>query len=184
MKKVITLLSLLLVMVPSVALAHTGLLESNPTEGQIITEEVKDIELTFKGHIQTLSKMVLDQDRKEFEWVELKKEDTKMIGILAEPLENGSYVVKWTIIGEDGHPVEGTVSFSVQREDIVKEEVEEEAPVAKEEPKTEKEEVPKISNDEDHTSNFKTISLIVLGVLFVGIILTLFTKGKKKDGKY
>ena len=171
-------------MVPSVALAHTGLLLSNPTEGQIVTDEVKEIELTFKGHIQTLSKMVLDQDRKELEWAELKKEDTKMIGVLAEPLENGSYVVNWTIIGEDGHPVEGTVSFSVQRENIEKEEVEEEAPVAKEEPKTEKEEVPKISNDENHTLNFKTISLIVLGVLFVGIILTLFTKGKKKDGKY
>lgn len=119
MKKMITFLFFLLVMVPSVALAHTGLLESNPTEGQIVTDEVKEIELTFKGHIQTLSKMVLDQDRKEIEWAELKKE-----------------------------------------------------------------EVPKISNDEDQPSNFKAISWIVLGVIFVGFILTLFMKGRKKDGNY
>lgn len=128
--------------------------------------------------------MVLDQDGKELEWAELKKEESKMIGVLAEPMENGSYVVNWTIIGEDGHPVEGTVSFSVQRETIEKGEGKEEAPVVKEEQKTEKEEVPKISNDEDQPSNFKTISWIVLGVIFVGVILTLFMKGKKKDGKY
>ena len=30
-----------------------------------------------------------------------------------QPLKNGNYKVDWEIIGADGHPIEGTFSFSV-----------------------------------------------------------------------
>ena len=31
-----------------------------------------------------------------------------------QPLKNGNYIVDWKIIGTDGHPIEGTFSFSVE----------------------------------------------------------------------
>ena len=38
-----------------------------------------------------------------------------MVGNLEAPLDHGDYQVLWNIIGADGHPIEGTFTFSVNK---------------------------------------------------------------------
>ena len=36
-----------------------------------------------------------------------------MKGSITDVLENGQYIISWKIIGEDGHPIDGEIVFSV-----------------------------------------------------------------------
>jgi copper resistance protein C len=104
-------------LLPSVVSAHTHLSLSNPLEGQVIVDELKEITLTFDGNIEKLSSMKIVKDGSELPSLQVQIEAQKMFAILQEPLENGVYVIQWNIAGEDGHPITGEINFTVQKEE-------------------------------------------------------------------
>ncbi|MEH7081198.1 copper resistance CopC family protein [Neobacillus drentensis] len=175
MKKLLFLLVGMLVMLPSIASAHTELTTSNPTSGQVVKEDLKEIVLTYEGKIESLSTMTLVQDGKEIPLVSVTPHENQLIGSLSTPLENGTYSVQWSIAGEDGHPISGKIPFTVQKE--VKEEpkAETKQPVTpkKEEPKKENSNQEKTKNDStDSTSNMKNIIIsVVVLILIIGVFL-------------
>ncbi len=97
--------------------AHTHLAVSNPIEGQVVVNELKEITLTFDGNIEKLSSMKVIKDGAEMTALQVQIEAEKMFGILPEPLENGAYVIQWNIAGDDGHPITGEINFTVQKEE-------------------------------------------------------------------
>lgn len=97
--------------------AHTHLTESNPIEGQVVVDELKEITLTFDGNIEKLSSMKIVKNGSEMAALQVQIEAERMVGILPEPLENGAYVIQWNIAGEDGHPITGEINFTVQNEE-------------------------------------------------------------------
>jgi copper resistance protein C len=117
LKKFSLLILCLLVLLPSVVSAHTHLSLSNPLEGQVIVDELKEITLTFDGNIEKLSSMKIVKDGSELPSLQVQIEAQKMFAILQEPLENGVYVIQWNIAGEDGHPITGEINFTVQKEE-------------------------------------------------------------------
>jgi copper resistance protein C len=118
LKKLSLLLICLLVLLPSVVSGHTHLSVSNPIEGQVVVDELKEITLTFDGNIEKLSSMKIIKNGSELTDLQVQIEAEKMFGILPEPLENGAYVIQWNIAGEDGHPITGEINFTVQKEEI------------------------------------------------------------------
>src|SRR4051794_680870 len=120
MKKILLLLISMLVMLPAIASAHTELTNSNPTSGQVVKEDLKEIVLTYEGKIESLSTMKLVKEGEGVPLVSATPKENQLIGTLAAPLENGSYTIKWSIAGEDGHPISGEIPFTVQK--VVKEE--------------------------------------------------------------
>ena len=46
---------------------------------------------------------------------EISINDNQMVGNLEAPLDHGDYQVLWNIIGADGHPIEGTFTFNVNK---------------------------------------------------------------------
>ncbi|WP_026564124.1 copper resistance CopC family protein [Bacillus sp. UNC41MFS5] len=175
MKKLLFLLVGMLVMLPSIASAHTELTTSNPTSGQVVKEDLKEIVLTYEGKIESLSTMTLVKDGKEIPLVSVTPNDNQLIGTVSTALENGTYSVQWSIAGEDGHPISGEIPFTVQK--VVKEEpkVETKQPVTpkKEEPKKENSNQEKTKNDStDSTSNMKNIIIsVVVLILVIGVFL-------------
>jgi methionine-rich copper-binding protein CopC len=175
MKKLLLLLIGVLVMLPSIASAHTELTASNPTNGQVVKEDLKEIVLTYEGKIESLSTMTLVKDGKDIALVSVTPNENQLIGTLSAPLENGSYTIKWSIAGEDGHPISGEIPFSVQK--VVKEEPKAET----KQPVTPKKEEPKIDNSNqqktkntstDSTSSMKNIIISVVAlILIIGVIL-------------
>lgn len=107
---------MLLFWFPSIISAHTHLLESNPVEGQVVVEELKELTLTYDGNIEKLSSMKVLKEGTQLADIQVKIEAEKMVGVLSEPLEKGTYIIQWNIAGEDGHPITGEINFIVQKE--------------------------------------------------------------------
>jgi copper resistance protein C len=114
LKKLMIVMFCVLIIMPSVVSAHTSLSSSNPAEGQVVTENLEQITLDFASTIEELSTMELVKNGKKVALEEIKVENKQLIGRISNPLDNGTYTILWKIIGEDGHPINGEINFSVQ----------------------------------------------------------------------
>ena len=98
------------------AFAHTGLESSSPQNEETISEEIQQIILTFETKIEQTSTIQLKSaDDTEIPVKNITITDKQMVGNLEAPLDQGNYQVLWNIIGADGHPIEGTFTFSVNK---------------------------------------------------------------------
>ena len=94
--------------------AHTHLLSTNPTNGAEVTTELSSISLTYGGQIEEGSFFeITSSEGQNIEVEAFTVGDRVLTGSLAQPLENGAYTVAWTSISEDGHPLTGEFSFTV-----------------------------------------------------------------------
>lgn len=96
------------------AFAHTHIESSSPQSGEVITEELNEIQLTFEGKIEQNSSFTLQTTAGESISIDhISATNNILTGTLSTPLENGEYVINWTIIGADGHVMEGEVPFKM-----------------------------------------------------------------------
>lgn len=96
-------------------LAHTGIVESTPKNGDIVTEELKKITMKFESKVENLSTFkIINENNQTIDLTSLSKLGNIMEGSLTEPLPNGFYTVQWNIVGADGHPIKGEFSFTVE----------------------------------------------------------------------
>ena len=94
--------------------AHTHLLSTNPTNGAEVTTELSSISLTYGGQIEEGSFFeITSSEGQNIDVETFTVADRVLTGSLAQPLENGAYTVAWTSISEDGHPLTGEFSFTV-----------------------------------------------------------------------
>jgi copper resistance protein C len=151
MKKIMAIILFILIFIPSIVSAHTGLSVSNPAEGQVVETELSEITLTYEGRIEKLSTMKLLKNGAEIPFEQIQVVDKQIIGKLAKSLENGSYKIEWNIAGEDGHPLKGEINFSVQL--IAKSEEPTPAPDEKDQGKKAEEQPQTISDQKDQTKD-------------------------------
>ncbi|MEH7115427.1 copper resistance CopC family protein [Neobacillus niacini] len=112
----ITLLSLLVFFIFGAnVLAHSHLEDSTPKNGEIVTEALKTITLSFETDLEfTSSFTLLDEKNTAIPLSTVSINGNQLVANVENELLNGSYMIHWKIIGEDGHPLEGDVPFSVQ----------------------------------------------------------------------
>lgn len=114
MKRILLICLALIWLLPSAALAHSKMENAVPGQDATVTASPERIELTFNTKIEKLSNFkVLDAGGQQLETEKAVVEGEKMSGAVIKPLTNGIYTVKWTIIGADGHSVEGSYTFTV-----------------------------------------------------------------------
>ena len=93
-----------------------------------------------------------------------------MIGKLSQNLENGDYLIKWTIVGKDGHPIQGEVPFSVQIES---------SEFATDLDETQSGQVTNSEESAQETFDFVPILIAALAVVVVFGLIILFRKNKQ-----
>lgn len=94
--------------------AHTYLDSTNPTDGATVTEELQTIDLNYSGKIEEGSIFkVIASDGSEMAMDSITLNDGVLTGTLASPLPNDTYTVEWDSISQDGHPLSGSFSFTV-----------------------------------------------------------------------
>ncbi|WP_102275616.1 copper resistance CopC family protein [Cytobacillus massiliigabonensis] len=165
--------------------AHSHLGGSNPADGDIISEPLKEIVLEFDGKIEQGSYIDITTTKgKAIELQEIIIGDGTLTGTVSEPLPNEKYQVNWSIISADGHPLEGKFSFTVNvpvTESV--EEVQEKPSVTNESAvqSTEGKEqaAPSDEVEKEKESSSMTVILIVLLVIIIAVIFFLLTKRKK-----
>lgn len=169
----------LIISIPFSVQAHTTLLSSTPAEGENVTEALKEVELVFGTKIEEGSTMTVEGESGSFEFTNIAITDDTMTGDFNETLSNGSYLILWNIIGEDGHPIEGEIAFGVS---VEAEEEAATAPVETEEaeeladPIVEPAEEATEADAEDGGNLMVTILLILAAVLVVYGIYKLLLK--------
>lgn len=113
MKKIITLLIIAIFSMPLIGQAHTTLSSSTPAEGAVVGEPLEEVVLTFGTVIEQGSLMTLESEGVSYEFDEIVLSDGVMTGTIAEERPNAAYTIRWEIIGADGHPIEGEVTFEL-----------------------------------------------------------------------
>ena len=154
------------------AFAHSELTDSTPTDGEVVKESIDEVSITFSGKIEKGSDMtVTDSEGDKMETKELTIENTKMTVAFEEPLDNDTYNVDWNVLSGDGHPVEGTYSFSVDANEVTeqKEEAVEEKQETTEQ-KVEKEEPAATANTNDDVTS---PSMGMLAAVFGGLVVVI-----------
>jgi len=111
------LLALLAVLVPGApAQAHDRLIESDPESGATLEEAPSEITLTYSGEVERLGGSVelQDSEGRAMDVGTPKGEGTTVTTPISEDLAPGDYEVSWRIVSSDGHPISGTVDFTVE----------------------------------------------------------------------
>ncbi len=159
--------------------AHTYLSESTPTDGEELTEPIQEIKLKFDTAIEQNGIIeIIDTDQQEIP-VQVKTEGNTLIGTLEEELQNGAYEVKYSIVGADGHVMDGSLSFTSLAAEEVPKVVPEDTEEALQEPKQEAPLEEQTFNEEEDGGFLIPVLTIGLFVILAGMIF-LLTK-KKKD---
>lgn len=168
----------MLVMIPTIASAHTEITSSNPASGQVVKEDLKEMVITYEGRIESLSTMSLVKDGQEIPLVSVTPKENQLIGTLSSPLENGTYTIQWNIAGDDGHPLKGEIPFTVEKE-VKQAQTETKTPETAKKEETKKDNTQQVQSNKETTSsssNFKTIiTVVVIVILIIGLFL-LFRK--------
>ena len=103
-----------LALLPTLALAHTELTASDPADGSTVSDAPDEVVLTFAAEVdEGASFTVFDPDGVEVGsgGLDLEVADRNVLRGNLEVATSGEYTVAWSVIGDDGHEVEGEVTF-------------------------------------------------------------------------
>lgn len=165
------------------AFAHSELTGSNPTDGQVVKKAIDEVSITFSGKIEKGSDItVTDSEGKEIDSNDVTINNTEMTASFDEPLANDEYKVDWNVLSGDGHPVEGTYSFSVKVKEAATEKTTttEDTTTDKTVETKEKEEKPATATEDEVTGPSAGMLAAVFGGLVVVIGGGLFFLLRKK----
>lgn len=115
LNKIALLSTLLFFIFGANVFAHSQLEESTPKNGENVTQSLKAITLTFETALEPTSSFTLmDGNNASIPLTTVSISGNQLIANVEDDLTNGAYTIHWKIIGEDGHPLEGDIPFTMQ----------------------------------------------------------------------
>ncbi|RYE10516.1 MAG: copper resistance protein CopC [Hyphomicrobiales bacterium] len=97
------------------ALGHASLIASEPATGTILTTAPDEIVLTFSEAASALAVHLIDVDgtRTALTNDAALADGNRIVVTLPSGLANGTHMLSWRAASSDGHPISGTVIFSI-----------------------------------------------------------------------
>ncbi|KRB76178.1 copper resistance protein CopC [Nocardioides sp. Root190] len=104
----------LLLAVPSPAQAHATLVSSDPAQGAVLTEAPDSLRFTFSEHVSLVPDgvRIFDAEGEELD-ADPTARGSELEVDLGDDLGTGTLVVVWRVVSEDGHPISGSLAFSI-----------------------------------------------------------------------
>ena len=106
-----TLLSLLCL--ASDASAHATLVATAPSDGSVVAQAPKMVQLLFNEPVSPGAIKLIDADGRTRDDATVRITDKTSLSALPENLPRGTQVISYRVISEDGHPVAGSIMFSI-----------------------------------------------------------------------
>lgn len=104
---------LALILLPTIALAHAQLISSAPADGAVVASAPPAFTLTFNEPVSPITIKLARPDGSVL-LLDTFRIDGSAITITPRPaLSNGSYALSYRVMSEDGHPIGGTLGFSI-----------------------------------------------------------------------
>ena len=112
------LLLAVMLALPAPAQAHDTLLSTDPEDGATLETSPKDITFTFSADILEVSPLVriTDEDGTELAEIVPTIDGPTATATLPEPLPAGTHSIQWRVVSSDGHPIEGTLTLTVEQD--------------------------------------------------------------------
>jgi len=98
---------------PGLALAHAALNSSTPADGSVSATAPGQIELVFSEPVSPLALRLIGPDGAASTLDRFALKDSTVVIAPPTGLANGTYALSWRVVSEDGHPVGGTLVFSI-----------------------------------------------------------------------
>lgn len=96
------------------AAAHATLLSTDPAEGEVVAEAPDEVTFTFDEPVSLTASGIRAFDAAgEPVSVEASSTDEVVSADLPEGLDDGTYVVTYRVVSADGHPIAGSLTFSI-----------------------------------------------------------------------
>ena len=98
------------------ASAHISLKQSTPAQEAMLMKSPEQLSLTFGGEVRLAKVIIKDEKNKSinFDFKPSSTPSTDFSWSLPS-LVQGTYTVKWTALGGDGHKMTGTFRFMVHK---------------------------------------------------------------------
>jgi copper transport protein len=107
------LASLLLVLcLATSASAHAVLVASEPGDGSVVAQAPKTVQLRFNESVTPAAVTLIDANGKARE-VTISAVDQSVVVALPDALPRGTQIVSYRVVSQDGHPVAGSLVFSI-----------------------------------------------------------------------
>jgi len=101
---------------PGPASAHARLVGTDPADGAVLQEAPEAVTLSFSEPVRLTDREVAVYDAEGRELAsEASSSGTEVVVALTDrpALQRGSFVVAWFVVSGDGHPISGSLTFSV-----------------------------------------------------------------------
>ena len=98
----------------SPAAAHATLVRSDPAQGAVLESAPEQVRFTFSEHVSLLPDgvRVFDAAGEELD-ADATARGEQLDVELGDDLADGTVVVVWRVVSEDGHPISGSLAFSI-----------------------------------------------------------------------
>ena len=96
----------------SACMAHAGLMRSSPPDGAMLMQRPSGINLTFNEPVELLQATLLASGGNAMP-LDGRGVDGRLVVGLPDDLSDGGYALTWRVVSEDGHPVSGTIAFTI-----------------------------------------------------------------------
>ncbi len=96
------------------ASAHATLIGTDPAEGEVLAETPDVVTFTFDERVSLSDQSIRVFDAQgEPVSAEAASDDTVVTADLPDELDDGTYVVTYRVVSADGHPIAGSLTFSI-----------------------------------------------------------------------
>lgn len=95
------------------ASAHASLVATDPSDGSVVAEAPKMVQLRFNESVAPAVVNLIDATGRKRADIAVKAVDQSILVTLPEHLPRGTQVVSYRVISQDGHPVGGSLIFSI-----------------------------------------------------------------------
>ncbi|WP_192259206.1 copper resistance CopC/CopD family protein [Mesorhizobium caraganae] len=108
-----TILLLAVLATPNQAFAHAALIKADPADGAVLAQTPTQFSLTFSEPVSPLVLTLVRPDGTPVALTSFRLNDQTVAIDNPQKLGPGTHVLSWRVISADGHPVAGSVLFSV-----------------------------------------------------------------------
>ncbi|WP_245469095.1 copper resistance protein CopC, partial [Mesorhizobium sp. M7D.F.Ca.US.004.01.2.1] len=110
----LALIVLLAVMAgPDQAFAHAALIKTDPADGAVLEQGPAQFSLTFSEPVSPLVLTLVTPDGTPVPLTAFRLSDQTVEIDNPQKLASGTHVLSWRVISADGHPVGGSLLFSI-----------------------------------------------------------------------
>jgi copper transport protein len=95
------------------ACAHASLVKAEPADGAVIAAAPSAMTLTFNEPVSPLLVRLLDPAGKEIAPLAVTADNAALTVSVPTALNRGTHALSWRVISADGHPVGGSLIFSI-----------------------------------------------------------------------